>query len=213
MSWCKWGLLLVLLLAGCKGGDQARAIEVPSIRTAAQADDYLMRAEKLSLEALVKSSRDEPLTSAEEDNVKESLAIFEGIIAFDPSRYQPYFGAGKLAYALKDYARADALMTQSIALAPPATRNPPVELLTTVAEAHYVVSRSRFFLQDFAKAEESAQLAVTLIKESPDYWVALASAQLELKKDDDAKFSILRALALDANHARANQIAKLLKLP
>ncbi len=213
MSWCKWALLSLVVLAGCKGGDQARVIEVPSIRTSAQADDYLVRAEKLSLEALVKSGRDEPLTSAEEDNVKESLAIFEGIIAFDPSRYQPYFGAGKLAYALKDYERADKLMAQAIALAPPASKNPPVELLMMVAEAHYVVSRSRFFMQDFEVAEESAKLAVTLIKESPDYWVALASAQLELKKEDDAKFSVLKALALDQTHARANQLAKLLKLP
>lgn len=213
MSWCKWALLSLVLLAGCKGGERARAISVPSIRSAAEADDLLLRAEKLSSKALEKSARDEPLTSAEEDNVKESLAIFEGIIAFDPGRFQPYFGAGKLAYALKEYERAYNYMAQSIALAPPATQNPPVELVTTIAEAHFVSSRCAFFLNNYEAAEASAHLAVGLIRESPDYWVALASAQLELRKEDDAKFSVLKALALDDRHARANQLAKLLELP
>lgn len=208
-------LLLALCLAGlagCRGGDQARAIEVPTIRTPAEADNYLIQAEKISKEALEKSSRDEPLSSAEQDNVKEALAYFEGLIAYDPSRYQPYFGAGKLAYALGEWQKSLEYMQQSIRLAPPPSKTPPVELVTTIAEAHYVSSRSLFFLQRFDEAAAAANLARTLVKASPDYLIAEASALLEMRKEDEARILVLEALSLDAEHARAKQLAKLLKL-
>lgn len=214
MSWFKLVALLGvgLVLCGCNKGDEARAIEVPTIRTPAEADDYLVKAEKLSSEALVKSARDEPLTSAEEDNVKESLAYFEGIIAYDPSRYQPYFGAGKLAYALGQYDRAHQFMHQAITLAPPPSENPPIELVAMIAEAHYVASRSLFFLHRYEEAAVAAGLAKTLVKGSADYVVAEAAARLELKEEDKASILVLYALSLDPEHARAKQLAKLLNL-
>lgn len=205
-------LVAVIALAGCSKGDQARAIEVPTIRTPAEADNYLLRAEQISKEALEKSGRDEPLTSAEQDNVKEALAYFEGMIAYDPARYQPYFGAGKLAYALGEYERAFKYMYQAITLAPAPSKTPPVELVAMIAEAHYVSARSLFFLHRYEEAAAAAKLASTLVKTSPDYLVAEAAPLLELKQDAAAKDLVVRALAIDPNHRIAKQLAKLLKL-
>jgi tetratricopeptide (TPR) repeat protein len=199
-------------LVGCNRGEQARVIQVPTIRTPAEADNYLIEAEKISKAALEKSGRDEALTSAEQDNVKEALAYFEGLIAYDPARYQPYFGAGKLAYALGDWQKSLEYMQQAIRLAPPPSKTPPVELVTMIAEAHYVSSRSLFFLQKFDEAAAAAGLARTLVKASPDYLIAEASALLEMKREDDARILVLEALSLDAEHPRAKQLAKLLKL-
>lgn len=213
-SWSKFAIVCVALaiLGGCQKSDQARAIQVPTIRTPAEADDYILKAEKLSKEPLEKSGRDELLTSAEQDNVKEALAYFQGIIAYDPSRYQPYFAAGKMAYALGEYEQALTYLQQAIKLAPPPSKNPPVELVTLIAEAHYVSSRALFFLHRYDEAAEGARLASMLVTSSADYLVAEASARLEMKQDDKAKDLVVRALAIDPNHRIAKQLAKLLKL-
>lgn len=204
--------VLSLLISRGQGGDRGRVMDPPVIRTSAESNDYLAKAEKLSLKLIEKQAQGETLTEAEKDDLREAANIFKGIIAFEPRRFAPYYGEGRIRYALGDYQAAVDLMFQCIQLAPPPKPKPPIEVVQMVADAHYISSRSLFFLKRYETAARAAELALTLAPSSPDYAVAWAAAELELKNETKAEGLVMQALLLDPGHKEALRLAKFLNM-
>ncbi len=215
-------VLLLLFTTGCgSGGAGDRIMDPPVIRTSAEANDYVVKARTLSEKLLEKVAHGDSLNDNEKDNLREAANIFKGITAFEPTRFGPYFGEGKIRYAIGEYKEAGDLMQQAIALAPPPKPTPPIEVIQMVAEAHYISSRCLFFMGQYEDAIEAASLAMAMAPTSPDYMMALASALIELKSkdpklnqknEDTAKQLINQALGLDPAHKEALRLAKFLKM-
>ncbi len=209
------GAALVGSLVGCGKGDKslsARVMDAPTIRTTAEAADYLKKAELISTAPLEKADRGDVLTDNDKDNLREAANIFDGLIAFSPAQYANYFGAGKMRFALNEYERSFNLMQQAITLAPPPNTKPSQDVIEMVAEAHYVSSECLVAMQRFAEAAEAARLACQWIPTSANYVAAQASAELQLKDEDKARMLVIKALGIDPKNKRALQLAKLLEV-
>lgn len=220
--WIPIAIGLLSLTLGCgrhAAGD--RVMDPPTIRTAAEASDYLAKAESLSRSLLEKAAKGESLTDPEKDNLREAANIFKGVRAYDPTKFGAYFAEGKVRYAVEEYDEAFKLMQQAIVLAPPPQPPPPLAVIQTIAEAHYVSSRCLFFMGRFAEAAEAAKLASTLAPSNPDYMTARASALLEVKSpvpaerqadENEAKVLVVKSLGRDPEHKDALRLAKFLGL-
>jgi len=196
-------------------------MDPPVIRSNAEASDYLARAEALSSKLLEKVAAGDSVNDNEKDNLREAANIFKGVTAYDPTKFGPYFGEGKIRYAIGEYQTAFDLMQQAIVLAPPPNPKPSLEVIQAVAEAHYISSRCLFFLGRYSEAVQAASLAMTMAPSSPDYMIAKASALIEDKssdekevkaREDTAKLLVVKALGLDPQNKDALRLAKFLKL-
>lgn len=194
-------------------GPKDREIKVPVIRTSDEANQYLSKAEKLSVAPLEKLAQGLPITDPERNDLREAANYLHGVIGFERTNFPPYLAEARIRLALGDYEDAFSLVQQCIQLAPPPSPPPSVTVVQIIAEAHYVSSQCLFFNGRFEEAREAAKLAVALAPNSPDYLIAGASAELELKHEGRAKGLVQEALALDPKHKRALGLAKLLKLP
>lgn len=194
-------------------GPKDREIKVPVIRTSDEANEYLRKAEKLSVPILEKVARGGSVTDPERNDLREAANYLHGVIGFERTHYPPYVAEAKIRLVLGEYDPAYALAQQCIQLAPPPKPSPGPEVVALIAESHYISSRALFFKNRYAEAMEAAKLAVTLAPNSPDYIVAGAAAELELKNEAVAAGLIQDALALDPEHKEARGMAKLLGLP
>jgi len=216
-------LLLVITLAGCRGGSGA-IDAVPVIRTQAEYDNYVIEAQKLSQEPMKKFDAGEPLSEVEKKDLQQALFLFEGMAAFDPTgpnSYLPFFASGKINHTLGNYQRSLENFQQCISVAP--TRGKPTKLtpdiseddrvlLMTIAEARYLASLCYFELRDFGDAAHQANLANQIVPNSANYRVAEARAELEIGNEMKAVQLIAEALYIDPNHKIAQQVAKLLNM-
>ena len=193
-------------------GPQDREIKVPVIRTSDEANQYLQKAEKLSVGPLEKLSKGDPITDPERNDLREAANYLHGVIGFERTNFPAYLAEARIRLELGDYDDAYSLAQQCIQLAPPPNPAPPVSVVQVVAEAHYVSSRCLFFRGRFEDAREAAKLAVALAPNSPTYLIAGASAELELKHEKTAKGLVQEALVLDPHNKAALRLAKLLNL-
>ncbi len=205
-----WRLVLLsfglLLLVGCKGGDEV--VDVPVLGNAGDYQLALEKAQKLSEKPLAKVAEDQELTETEKKDLIKAAAQFQALADFDPKQFAPHLAKGMIYRALGDLEMAERNLQVCLANIP-ATNNPAI--LETSAETHYQLSRVLYDAGQYENAVAEASTALEGNPQNPNYLIARASGLAKIDKVQEAKKDIEAALKLDPEHKRANGLKKLLK--
>ena len=169
--------------------------------------DKLNEVERLSKPIYEKADRNEPLTEDDKIKLKEALVIFKALHEFRPTAFTLPFALGKGHQILGDDEMALQYFRQTEAQL---LGSPGALEKATLAEARYLSVDSLIRLGETEAALEAAKLAVDFNGRSANYYVALASAQLQLKRRPEAKKSLESALRIDPHNARAIRLGQLL---
>lgn len=188
------------------------------ITSNAQFEDTSDAALALCREPLAKFDRDELLTEEDKANLEKALKSYELMGLYKPAALEPAFQAGRIHFALGRPEDAELILNQAVLNGDSIMQNPDNRANTTVleatrltlAEARYVRSLVFQQLGEFEKARFDANYAVNEVPNSPNYLVARASTNLELKNVPDAIRDVRSALKLEPEHRRAIQLAKLI---
>jgi tetratricopeptide (TPR) repeat protein len=171
-----------------------------------------------SREPLAKFDRGEELTEVDKENLNKALKNYEAMGLFQPTAVEPAFQAGRIHFALDDPERAELVLNQAvlngdgIMQKPDTVKGSTVWEATrlTIAEARYVRSLVFAQLGDYKKALFDANYAVNEVPSSPNYLSARASSYVQLGDIPNAIRDVKAALRLDPDHARSQQLAKLI---
>lgn len=196
----------LLTFRGCVGaGDSPDSI--PVYRSSNEAADGMAEAAKLSVGPIERFFAGEKLTEKQTNDLVEADRLITGVIAFDPSQFQVYVAVGRIQFALGDYELAEVALREAVHFAP---SEPSSDAKMVVAETHYLLSRTLFAKRLYAPAIEEAEIALKLAPENPDNLTARAAALIQVGKSEEAAKDLAHALEHYPDHARANQLRKLL---
>ncbi|MCE9557499.1 MAG: hypothetical protein K8R88_00965 [Armatimonadetes bacterium] len=204
---CTAIILGVGLVAGCAKRDPN---EIPVITTVEEYNESLARAEKHSKALLdIIDAQDLAPSEVDKADLKKALREFDGMIAFAPTRYPAYIGAGKISRALDDPMAAKRYFEAAISNLP---RNLEPEIKLQAAECYHQLSQIQLELGDPREASDDSDKANGLVPNSPAYITGKASVMLQMKDYKNARRLIDQALKLDSNYRRAQQLLVLLNL-
>lgn len=205
----KWigAIGLVTLVAGALLGCGRDPSAGPVYTSDSEYYDKLNEVEKLSKPIYEKADRNEPLTEDDKIKLKDALVIFKALHEFRPTAFTLPFALGKGHQILGDDETALQYFRQTEAQ----LIGSPGDLeRATLAEARYLSVDSLIRLGETEAALEAARLAVDFNSRSANYYAALASAQLQMKRRSEAKKSLEAALRIDPHNARAIRLGQLL---
>lgn len=197
--------LLTLLLAAALGC--GKPSDIPVIASGAEYTDLLSKAEGLSKDALAKYEAGLPLDEKDKKQLKEAHDIFEGLIAFNPQGFGPYFGAAKIYDALGKPDLAAPYYESFLQYGPP---RPTADVKRLNAEAYYCLGRYFEAHGEFDKVADAAEKAFRLYRE-PDYLALIASVRLRDRRIKEAREFVDEALAKQPGHPRATQLNALIE--
>lgn len=205
------GLLLALILSN-------RTPQMPGGGEAIQNDlDYQAakaKMEALSLERIKAMDEGKPLSADDLKKLREAGEIVDRMNKFAPLVSGLYYLSGKIHFALKEDALAEAAFRQCTLIAPnQATADPGAasHIRETAAEAAYQLSLLLLVRRDVPGAYDAANQAVSAFPQSPNYLTARASALNELRRVDEAKKDLAMALELDPKNARAQSLLEFIR--
>jgi tetratricopeptide (TPR) repeat protein len=200
------GALILIARSGCTG----EGSDVPLIRTAPEFQATLERARGLSEAHMAKFDAGEALTEAEKADLRKASKLFEGLVGFEPRRYQPHFGLGKIEFTLGNREKALRHLQQAVLSAPRDLENNELARLT-VAEARYLSSLLYFEFEDWPRARDEGRAAYVLVPQSSLYATAWAAAEMQLGEEDEAIRILRIALLIDPENERAQQLLAFLE--
>lgn len=193
---------LLIWLAGC-----GKSPDIPVIASGSEYEDRLSEAQQISQDILVKYEQGVAISEEEKGRLKEALSIFNGLIAFNPHGFGPYFGAGKIHQILGEPELALVDYKNFVDHAP---ERPTEEIKQLIAEAYYASGAIYESNGEFDRAYECGKEAVKNFRKNPNYLAFLASSELRNGKDDLAAKLVAEALSIDPSHGRAKQLQLML---
>lgn len=199
--------LVVVGLFGCGPTD---GTTVPVLGNPGEYNKALADAESLSKIGMEKIAKDEELNADEKKNLVKAANLFEGLAAYETTNFAPHLALGMIYRGLGNLDVAERHLQQCL-LNLPGADTPDVR--ETAAEAHYQLARVLFDRQEFDKSLAEASTACESSPSNPNYIVARASALLQLKREEDARVELGKALALDPENRRGLGLKKLLAKP
>lgn len=197
-------LFLALLWTGVGCGKPS---DIPVIASGAEYTDLLSKAEGLSKDALAKYEAGQPLDEKDKKQLREAHDIFEGLIAFNPEGFGPYFGAAKIYDALGKPDLAAPYYQSFLQYGPP---RPTADVQRLNAEAYYCLGIYFESQGEFEKVADAAEKAFRLYRE-PDYLALIASVRFRDGRIKEARDFVDEALAKQPGHPRATQLNALIE--
>lgn len=176
-----------------------------------QGGDYnkvLAEAESLSKVGLQKIANDEELTARDRKDLTAAAAQFQGLVAFEPTKFAPYLALGMIYRGLGNLEEAERMLKQCVNNIPKST-DPAI--IQTAAETKSQLSKALLAQGKSEDALTEANLAVETDRQNPSYLVTRASALIELKRMEEAKADLEEALRMDPSLTRASGMLKLIK--
>lgn len=149
------------------------------------------------------------LSDKDRADLRKATKLFESLNQFQPTKIGPYLGAAKAYQILGDYESAERDLQQVLNNIPIYENNDNGK--RAAIEALYVMSLVKFGQGNYEEAFKNADLAVTAAPKVPNYRLARASAEVQLKKLDDAKADLQAALELDPGHPKAKRLLKFIE--
>jgi tetratricopeptide (TPR) repeat protein len=148
------------------------------------------------------------LTDEDRAQLREAAKLFDAMNYFMPRKIGPYLGAGKSYALVGDDVTAESRLQQLLNNVPLYENN--AEGIRAAMEAKFVLSQIRFRQGKFQEAFALADEAVKAHPDIPNYLIARANAEVELRRIDDAKNDVGQALLIDPQHTQGRRLAKLL---
>lgn len=199
-------VVIVLALAGCRGGSGGSG--VPVIRTVQQYDQVRVQAWDLAKNGLQAFEEGVPPGGTTEQDLKRAAELYRGMVDFAPASYGAHYGLAKIATALGDPDEALRHFEQALTLA---LRDERPAAQDVAAECHDGIARIVVLRGDAARAEAEARLALQHRPEQPNYMATLASALVQSGQIDEAKELVKRALEAEPRNRRALALAAFLE--
>lgn len=201
-SFAALSAILICMISGC-----GRGTEFPVITSGKEYEDILAEVERLSKPVFQKSDRGEDLEDGDRANLRESMRMIRGLLAYRPDAYSLQFAMGKAHQILGEDEEAIQRFEEAMAFLQ-SLEDP--ELRALRAETQYLASISLERLKQFESARVAAGQAVEFAPDNPNYLAALASAEIQDRNIERARALLTRALAADPNHRRALQLLRLI---
>lgn len=172
-----------------------------------QYTDLLKQTEQESRPLFEKAEIDD-LTEEDKAKLNKVAKAFDSLNRFNPTAIGPFIGAGKAYYLAGDLGRAEERLRQCLA-----NREYDKSEMAKFgyAEAKYQLSQVLFERKNYPIAYGLADEAVKAVPNAPNYYVARASAELQMNNVAKAVDDVNAALKLDPNHRGAKRLRLLLK--
>ncbi|MEZ0326679.1 MAG: tetratricopeptide repeat protein [Fimbriimonas sp.] len=201
------GLVLVLILSN-------REVKSPEdlgvIDTGEKYARALQIAQEMTQPIFKKADAGEALSDQEKDQLFTAGRLIDNANNLLPDRTIPFLGAGKAYMFAGDYGLAEQRFRQAINNVPFDKGTPQAQ--ETGYEAHYRLSQLRFNIHDYKGAVEEATAAINGQPQGVEYYVARASALIQLKKYKEADFDLHSALKIEKDFQPAIRLHKLLEM-
>lgn len=172
-------------------------------------NEVAKEAETLVQTPFYQADAGQELTQEDRDKLRKAIVLFDSMNAFQPEKLGPYLGAGKAHALLGEYEEAEQALKQVLLNMPKYENNDRGKL--AVVEALYMLSIVSFEQKNYEDAFKHADLAVEAVPDVPNYRVARANVEVQLKMIPEAKADVDAALALDPEHPKAKMLKMLLK--
>lgn len=210
-GWKRWigpiiavvGLALVVFLSN-------RTVTTPEgLPVIGDADSWgatIHEAEELSKNHFIAADRGEELTDADRADLRKAAKLFDSANRFFPMKIGPFVGAGKAYQLTGELEAADERLRQAISNVQYAKTESD---RNNVIEAQRLLSEVKARENDWDSAFKLADAAVKAAPNAPQYLATRASAEIQLKKLNEAAADIALALKLDPTNRDALRLKKL----
>lgn len=149
-----------------------------------------------------------PINETEIAGLKRADRLIDGMIAFNTQTYSPYILKGLTRRALGDKKGAMRWYEQGLAFAPKEAKGPDVD---AIARIYDEIGTLYFEDLKFPESEAYADKAVQMLPTDPSILSNAASTKIQLKRFQEAKDYIERALKIAPGYDRATALKKLLE--
>ncbi len=144
------------------------------------------------------------LSSIQIEGLQQSRLLFEKLIAYRPNDFVSHMFLAKTLRALGENDKARRSYEQALALIPSDTVDPSVIWLE--AEIRYDLSRHYFSAADYTMAEQYCDESVRRIPGNAKFLAGAAQTKFVLKKFDESRKLVDRALVMTKKDSLANQL-------
>lgn len=179
----------------------------------AEYTEAMARMEGLSRDRIKAADAGETLTPDDLAKLREASRITDRMAAYAPLMASLFFISGKIHHVLGEDQVAEERFRQSALGIDKQIKAQPSDaanLTATGAEANYQLSILLLPKRDLKGALAAAEAAVKMVPQSSSYLTARASALNELRRTDEAKRDLQKALALDPANRRAAALLRLI---
>ncbi len=182
---------------------------MPVIATGSEFQEVLVKVEKLSRPVFEKADSGIVLEEADNKNLRESIRLFKGLVAFNPDIPTLFLGLGKAHQLLGENKSA----LENFAMAARGLGNiSDLATKQTLAEVQYLSAISFERQKQYPEAKMVAEKATELVPESSNYWTVLASTEMQLKEIAACKKHLEKALKLDPANKRARYLLRMIEI-
>jgi tetratricopeptide (TPR) repeat protein len=157
-------------------------------------------AKNLSTDIFAKIDRGEPLSSFDQEDLKKALRLYEGMLAYIPTKPLPNFTAGQICDSLGDH---EAAIKRYQSYLDATANEDSDESRVTRADAHFLIAEACVKTQNYNKALDQANEALKAYPGNVTYLVARADAYTQLGKRKEALDDLSDALTKDPENKRA----------
>lgn len=173
----------------------------------------MTKMQDLSKERIEAYDAGQTLSTEDKAKLREAGTLVTRMAAYAPAVSVLYFVGGKIHHILGEDSVAEERFQQCVFNAPENARRDPTHaayIQQTAAESAYQLSLLMMARGDVKDAAAEAAEAVKAVPQSSNYHTALGSALNELRKTDEAKKELARALELDPTNSRAASLLRFL---
>ena len=179
-----------------------------------QYEEVFNRMQALSKDRLVAYDAGRPLSTDDLAKLREAGNLVDLMDTYRPLMASYFFLSGKIHHVLGEDEIAEQMFRQCVLGMDRQMADQPQAapiLRATGGEAAYQLSQLLFLRHDYKGALEQAQLAVLATPTDARYHVAVASALNELRRTDEAKGELTKALGFDPKNAQAASLLRLIQ--
>jgi tetratricopeptide (TPR) repeat protein len=196
--------VVAIVLIFVFSGQMRPSTEPPLISSSGDYRETLRKAQALSQPILEKVDAGEEIDDADRVDLRESARLFEGLVAYRPVFAPNQYLLGRIYQALGEDDTALRKLNDCVRSIEADTKDETLRRLD--AEARYQATLSLERIGAYREAEIEAKVAVGAYPDNPNFLAALASAQVQLKRLDEARSNLKKALAIDPEHLRSKSL-------
>lgn len=176
------------------------------ITNAAEYEQAISEAEKLSLKHLEAFDRGEELSAQDKQDLTKAATLFDRMSEVQANNIAPFVGAGKIYQVLGQDEIAIQRLVQGLSTVPD---KPIPAVLDTAIEAHYLLSVSNFNLKRYDEALAQIDIAIKMFKNpSPIYLTQRARIKIEKREYESAQADLTNALTADPSYQPAQGLVR-----